>query len=309
MTTFIDTITINQHRITIKDNKKEYGRKKNITRRKHIEDIIRRQREYEDVYITTYPEDNRVSTLIFDFDCKEDPESARHEAGILERRLAYEGYNCVLVKSGGKGYHLYVQTPIHDFNSMGEENANILFKCYIRLLIPHIDVYYTLDMTHLNAGLYSNIRLLGSKHSKTGETCKIIKGEFKETPLANFDNDDSTLQQAKIEAETEISKVKEKREQSRKLQLTTNNDLKEATDLREVFKQLADNCREYGEYMMCNCIFHNEKHPSLRVTHDYYYCASCNAKGNIYTLIKEGIVSPYNDLDEKELNKLIEGIT
>lgn len=306
MTTFIDTINIKQHNLTIKDNKKEVGRKKKITRKKHVEDVIRRQRNHEDVYITTYPKDNQVSHLVFDFDCKEDPESARHEAGILQRRLHYEGYNCILVKSGGKGYHLYVQTPPHDFNKIGKDNANTLFKCYIRQLIL-LDVYYTLDMVHLNAGLLSNIRLLGSKHSRTGETCTIIEGEFNETPLPNNSNDEEKLMKAVAKAKEIIEKQKEKRKQTRRLQLETNNDLKEATDLREVFKELSDTTIEYGDYNMCNCIFHNEKHPSLRVTHDYYYCASCNAKGNIYTLIKEGIVSPYHDLDEKALNEMIEG--
>ena len=44
--------------------------------------------------------------------------------------------------------------------------------------------------------------------------------------------------------------------------------------------------------MWCCCPFHNEKSPSFVSTDDYYYCKSCGAKGNVWTLIKEGYYHP-----------------
>lgn len=310
MVSFIDIIDIKNHTLTIRDNRKEYGRKKKINNKKNIKNILHRQREWEDIYISTYPETGLISYIVLDFDNKDDPNSALWEAETLKAKLEVKGYNCILVRSGGKGYHLYVQTPYHLFNDseftdVASKNYNLRFKCYVDEIINEPDVYYTLDTTHKNAGLYSNIRLLGSKHPKTGETCHIIEGEFKEY-IEPFKYD----YQALIRAFKKAKNLEEEQyELVKKAQINKTDNLKRDTDLREVFKGLTNDYKEYKGYIMCNCIFHNDKHPSLRVTHDYYYCAGCNAKGNIYTLIKEGVISPYKDIDEAGLNRLLGEIT
>jgi hypothetical protein len=44
-------------------------------------------------------------------------------------------------------------------------------------------------------------------------------------------------------------------------------------------------------YIMMQCPFHSpDNNPSMVVEKDYYFCKSCNSKGNIWSLIKLGYV-------------------
>ena len=37
---------------------------------------------------------------------------------------------------------------------------------------------------------------------------------------------------------------------------------------------------------MCCCMFHNDKHPSMKLNRDYYYCFSCGAHGDVINLVQ-----------------------
>jgi hypothetical protein len=73
--------------------------------------------------------------------------------------------------------------------------------------------------------------------------------------------------------------------------LKTEDDLL-SLDLRDVFQNIfpLQKVREYGETIWCCCPFHSDASPSFCITPTHYFCASCNEKGNIFTLIKKGLV-------------------
>ena len=37
----------------------------------------------------------------------------------------------------------------------------------------------------------------------------------------------------------------------------------------------------------CCCLFHRDKHPSMKLNDDYYYCFSCQAKGDVISLTEK----------------------
>ena len=78
-----------------------------------------------------------------------------------------------------------------------------------------------------------------------------------------------------------------------KERLRTKDDLL-SMDLRDVFKSIfhLEKVREYGDVIWCKCMFHNDNSPSFCITPTHYFCASCGAKGNIFTLIKLNLVEP-----------------
>ena len=62
-------------------------------------------------------------------------------------------------------------------------------------------------------------------------------------------------------------------------------------DLREIFPAIFnEDVVEYSDYVMMCCPFHQEKHPSLRISKEWFKCYACGEKGNIWTLKKKGLV-------------------
>ena len=56
--------------------------------------------------------------------------------------------------------------------------------------------------------------------------------------------------------------------------------------------------RAYGltvtRHSMARCPFHNDRHPSLKLNPDFYYCFGCGAKGDVIDLVAELFnLSPY----------------
>lgn len=37
----------------------------------------------------------------------------------------------------------------------------------------------------------------------------------------------------------------------------------------------------------CCCLFHNDKHPSMKLNKDYFYCFSCGAHGDVINLVQQ----------------------
>ena len=69
-------------------------------------------------------------------------------------------------------------------------------------------------------------------------------------------------------------------------------------DLRILFPQIfGGEIKHYEKgYAFMKCPFHNDEHPSLLITKEFYSCANdgCGEKGNIFTLYKKGLVK-FND--------------
>ena len=63
-------------------------------------------------------------------------------------------------------------------------------------------------------------------------------------------------------------------------------------DLRDLMPSLfGEEAKIYPKgYAFMKCPFHNDSSPSLLLTKSYYSCASCGAKGNVFTLKKLGYV-------------------
>lgn len=51
---------------------------------------------------------------------------------------------------------------------------------------------------------------------------------------------------------------------------------------------------------MCHCPFHKDKHPSMKINNDYYYCFSCNRHGDAINLVAD-----MNDISQYEAAKKI----
>ena len=286
-----------QHYLTIpqQENRKLYFGNKNI--RKAIE----HQKPGTDLYITKYAEDNIVRCVILDFDDKDNPDNALNDARKLKMLLARQGLNTVIVKSGSKGYHVYIQIGITAFGN-DEHNFGInsedFFKKFVDLLIQggvHAR-FKTLDTTNTGAGLRGNIRVIGSIHPKTNNKCEIIEGEFKEIVPPN-----SFVHKCLRDA-YEFVKIHNKHQVLKRQQHAQlykgDDDPVAANDLRTLMPSIygGDYKTFRKGYIMMQCPFHNDNNPSMVVKKEFYYCKSCGEKGNWWTLRDKGVV----DFEDEE---------
>ena len=149
-----------QHYVTIP----QIPSKKLFVNNRQINRLLGKQESDWDIYITKYPKDHCISTVILDFDDKDNPDNALSDVVVLKKFLKRKGLNTIIVQSGCKGYHAYLQIPCHNFvgGELAHANAepNTWFKQYIKQLIGlYDDKYYpTLDEINFSAGLSGNIR-------------------------------------------------------------------------------------------------------------------------------------------------------
>ena len=264
--------------------------KKLFVNNRQVERLLASQKPDWDIYITKYPKDHCVSCIILDFDDKENPDNALEDVVLMKKFLKRKGLNTVIVQSGRKGYHAYIQIPCHNFvgGELAHANAepNTWFKQYVKQLIGLFDgkYYQTLDEINFSAGLGGNIRLIGSKHPR-GKTCEIISCEFQENIEPNqWDWDCFNV--SKKFAEDEVTKFAEIKE----LNLDSNDIIAE-NDLQDVFEEVFGlELKRYNGYSYACCPFHDDKKPSMFLDSQKFSCNSCGAKGNIWTLIKKGYV-------------------
>ena len=276
-----------QHYITIP----QIPSKKLFINNKLIHRLLSKQEDDWDIYITKYPKDHCVSCIILDFDDKDNPDNAFREGRMLKRYLHRKGLNTVLVQSGRKGVHCYIQIPCHNF--VGGELAhtdaepNTWFKQYIKYLIGLFDgkYYQTLDEINFSAGLSGNIRLIGSSHPR-GTTCKIIDGEFHDNIEPN-DWDFECFMNSKSYAEDEVTEFLKTTDVN-----IQGNDVIAENDLRDIIPEVFGlTPKKYSKgYCYAKCPFHNDHHDSFFFDKERYSCNACGEKGNIWTLIKKGYV-------------------
>lgn len=264
--------------------------KKLFVNNRQVERLLASQKPDWDIYITKYPKDHCVSCIILDFDDKENPDNALEDVVLMKKFLKRKGLNTVIVQSGRKGYHAYIQIPCHNFvgGELAHANAepNTFFKQYVKQLIGLFDgkYYQTLDEINSSSGLSGNIRLIGSHHPN-GKTCEIISGEFQENIEPN-EWDWKCFNVARKFAEDEVTKFAEIRE----LNLDSNDIIAE-NDLQDVFEEVFGlELKRFNGYSYACCPFHDDKNPSMFIDSNRFRCNSCDAKGNIWTLIKKGYV-------------------
>ena len=287
-----------QHTITIRHRDKDYAEQRKNWNSKIFEKTLQNQDDNSDIYITKYPRNRMVECIILDFD-SEDIAVAFQDVERLKNKLTLEGHNCVIVESGNKGYHLYIQiSPVLFANAENEQRGikdwNKFFSEFVHCLIfstslqePHLELS-TLDDVNTNAGLTGNIRLIGSKHPSSHKTCRIIEGSFKEMQEPT-EKQHRALRYA--HSKCEIVELNKKR-RIKKLKIDGLSDPIQANDLREVLPQITgEEIKVYDRgYGYMKCPWHNDNKPSLLITKEWFSCSACGEKGNIWTLRKKGLV-------------------
>lgn len=282
-----------QHYITIP----QIPSRKLFVNNRLLNKLIDRQQDDWDMYITKYPLDHCVSCIILDFDDKDNPDNAFDDAKILKKYLNRKGLNTVIVQSGRKGVHCYIEIPCHNFTggelAHADAEPNFWFKQYVKQLIGIYDgkYYQTLDEVNFSAGLGGNIRIINSKHPR-GTVCKIIDGKFKGNVKPN-EWDWECFQISKVYAEDKVSELAEAKE----INLEAN-DLIADNDLREIIPQIFGlTPKRFSKgYCYGKCPFHPDEHDSFFFDKEKYRCNACGEKGNIWTLVKRGYINLDNDV-------------
>ena len=282
-------LTPNEHIITVRDRVTNMAKQHRYWNNNVISKILKNQSENEDIYISKYPKGRCIDTIILDFD-SEDIKEAYKDVKRMSNYLKKNGLNTVIVKSGSKGYHAYIEIApflFNDTNIRRVSDWNKFFNAFVCFLIHDGESSYsTLDPINFSAGLNGNIRLIGSVHPKTHEKCEIIEGEFlKEYKVTQIQDSAQRTAYAKMEIK------KQDKERQLKTAIIDGNDPITNNDLREVFRELTGDIKIYPKgYGYCCCPFHNDTNPSMLVTKEWYSCSGCKEKGNIWTLKKKGLV-------------------
>lgn len=283
-------LTPNEHIITVRDRATGYAKQYRYWNNNVIKKVLKTQKDTEDIYVTKYPKSRLIDTIILDFD-SEDIDKAYHDVKKLRNYLEINGLNSVIVKSGSKGYHIYIEIApflFNDTNIRKVKSWNSYFNAFVCFLIHDGESSYpTLDQVNFSAGLNGNIRLIGSKHPKTGETCEIIEGEFlKDYKVTKIQDFAQKTAYAKLEIKEE-----DRNHQLKQTKVFDGDDPIQVNDLREVFRNLTGDIKIYPKgYGYCCCPEHNDSNPSLLVTKEWFSCSGCSFKGNIFTLKKKGYV-------------------
>lgn len=285
---------------TVHRTGKRNARRIRIKSVSQLERLVENQPKDSDLYITKYAKNGVVWNIILDFDSKYDKGVAWNDCLTVSKFLERKGIDCVIVDSTNKGFHLYVMIPPTNFRKFGDEpieEPSLFFKYYvIELLNLRGFKLKSLDEVNFNSSLDGNIRVISSIHPKTNQMVYIKQGKFHDINenLTYYENamhyHDKIIRSAFNHYKEALDEIETKRLQYGN-QLRTDDDLLNK-DLREVFKEIYNlrRVREYGENLWCSCPFHSNDSVNFCITPSYYFCTSCGAKGNIFTLIKLGLI-------------------
>jgi len=292
-----------QHYLTtVYRNRNRNARRVRIKSVDQLERLVENQPKDSDLYITKYGKDGVVWNIILDFDAEDDKSVAWNDCLTISKFLERKGIDCVIVDSTNKGFHLYVMIPPTNFRKFGDddiEEPSLFFKCYVsELLNLRSFKLISLDEVNYNASLDGNIRVIGSTHPKTNQEVYIKQGKFHNINenLDYYENamhyHDKIIRVAFNQYKEALEEIETKRLQYAN-RLKTEDDLLNL-DLRDVFQNIfsLQKVRKYGNTIWCCCPFHNDENPSFCITPTHFFCSSssCNEKGNIFTLIKKGLV-------------------
>lgn len=331
-----------QHILTIRDRINDSGNTKINFNDESFSRVIKNQREGTDIFISKYPNDRILSCVIIDFDeikdenkvknrvskvktesikskkkgikSKKNLEKVKKEVTKVKKFLEKKGLNSVIIQSGKKGYHLYIQIPFTNFDNtinntyidstqnnpfhaqmsplLSEKYNDLFFKKYVKNLI-NFDKFNlkSIDMPHFNTGLNGNIRLIGSFHPDTNERCKIIEGEFIDLTVPNSHHFTCLelanryvldyIKQEEKELEQNLKKVDGLLKKGFKDPVAEN-------DLRILLPSMfGGQHKQYNKgYVYMTCFNHPDSNPSMMVTKEWFSCSACGIKGNIWYFIK-----------------------
>ena len=272
-----------------------------------IRTVLENQKPDEDIFITKYSDDEKISNIILDFDGADHKEEVYNEVRKVYHFLRNKGLNSVIVSSTNKGYHFYIQIPTVCFDEehlhLDRSERNRLFVMFTENLVKKHDFKLrNLDPTNTNAGLGGNIRLLGSIHPKTHEKVKVVLGEFIDLTNKKLKEEyyekcshyvrivyKSTIKEYHVKQEIHEKELEQNRRKWKGTQW--EHDPIRENDLRDIIPQIyGGTVKKYNGYIFMQCPWHVDRNPSLKVTKEWYYCTGCGAKGNIWTLIKKGEV-------------------
>ena len=286
---------------TVYRNRQRNAKRIRVKSVDQLERLVENQPKDTDLYITKYAKDDIVWNIILDFD-NEDKEIAYKESLTLRKFLDRKGINAVIVDSTNKGNHIYIEVPptnFREFFSEPIEEPSLFFKFYVQELCNLGSFKFkSLDEVNFNASLDGNIRVPLSIHPKTGKQVCILDGDFHDICEDLQYYEDAMHYHTRV-IKVAFDKYKEQLEEieTKRLQyadrLKTEDDLL-SLDLRDVFQSIfsLQKVRKYNGVIWCCCPFHNDENPSFCITPTHYFCSSssCNEKGNIFTLIKKGLV-------------------
>ena len=292
-----------QHYLTtVYRDRNRNARRVRIKNVDQLERLVENQPVNSDLYITKHGRDGVVWNIILDFDSESNKELAWNDCLTISKFLERKGIDCVIVDSTNKGYHLYVQIPPTNFKVFFDEpieEPSLFFKYYVIELL-NLDSFKlnSLDEVNFNASLDGNIRVINSIHPKTNQMVYIKQGKFHDIN-ENLDYYEEAMNYHDKIIRSAFNHYKEALEEIETKRLQYSNRLKTEDDLlnldlRDVFRNIfpLHKVRSYGDTVWCCCPFHETatSNPSFCITPTHYFCASCGEKGNIFTLIKKGLV-------------------
>lgn len=303
MTSVLNIFEPKKHYLTtVYRSRNRNARRIRIKSVNQLERLVENQPCDTDLYITKYSLDGIVWNIILDFDAEDDKSVAWNDCLTISKFLKRKGIDCVIVDSTNKGYHLYVQIPPTNFRTFFDEpieEPSLFFKYYVIELL-NLDSFKlkSLDEVNFNSSLDGNIRVISSIHPKTNKVVHIVKGNFHNIEK-NLDYYENAMHYHTQVIRVAYNKYCEQLEEieTKRLQyanrVKTEDDLL-SLDLRDVFQNIFTlyKVRKYGDTIWSCCPFHEtaSSNPSFCITPTHYFCASCGEKGNIFTLIKKGLV-------------------
>ena len=265
----------------------------------HLNKILKHQKSNEDMFITKYASDGIVSCIILDFDDEDASHTnAYKDARKVQRFTGKKGLNTIIVSSTNKGYHVYIQLPPRYFGDGKSDvgvDRDVWFNKFVEYLINNRKFKYkTLDSTNTSAGLRGNIRIINSIHPKTQERVHIVKGEFLDC-IEPVDWEWECMQKSYTYAENKpMVEEANKKELHRKLKDKIHNgqEMIDNHDLRILMPQIfGGEVKTFKKgYIYMQCPFHSDSSPSCFVDKEKYFCRSCGARGNWWSLQRMGYV-------------------
>lgn len=213
-----------------------------------------------DTYIEKYPDESAVDKIILDYDCKEDKGAVGKYIMEVSNYLKSLGVSHFIEDSTNKGYHLIIFLgKSYDFtlNKRFKYN-NKMFKSFVYRLLWK----YTVYLDDVNVGLKTNIRMLGSRHPKTGKCVSPVL--MRNYDYSSHDFIDDCYQWA-MDSVPEIK---------------YHGCWKKVVDYKGGYIDLRTlpwdgKFNDNGTSFWTRCPFHDDNKPSLRVYEKSVYCMKC----------------------------------
>lgn len=316
---FWDIFSLKNHFLTIHSRETDVGYRFQINMKNQVLRRLESQNINDDLFISKYPQNFILDTVILDFDSEEDKKIAKRDVNHAKNYLRANGLSSMIIDSTNKGYHLYIRISptffgfnqqLVDVNMKTGElisskyklseyrhvRDNFIYFCR-NLINAYEHEYKSLDINNLRASLKGIIRLPYSKHPSTEKRLKVAYNKLVEFQVPNtfqWNAYNLGLSMVCRDIEGEERKIKDWKQKK----VDKKRDMVEANDLMDIMPGLfGGKVKRQSGYIVMQCPFHADNDPSCFVNKETYKCLSCDEAGNIFTLIKKGY------LEYKDINK------